>query len=247
MNFDYSNLEVTIRDDVPEAHRKVWKMIATPGNWWRGEDRVAIAAETRQAMHCECCAVGKKALSPNAVQSEHSAATNLPAPAIDAIHRIVTDASRLSESWLKGLEAKGLTDGHYVELLGIVVGVISIDAFHRAMGLPLEPLPAPEPGEPSGVRPNGLDDMGAWVPMIPPDRLEDSEQDLYGGAKQTGNVIAAMSLVPDSVRILNTLGGAHYLQSAQVANPRSNGGRAISRPQIELIAGRVSSLSDCFY
>jgi len=60
-------------------------------------------------------------------------------------------------------------------------------------------------------------------------------------------VIAAMSLVPDSVRMLKILSGVHYLDIPDVANPGANGGRSITRPQIELIAGRVSSLSDCFY
>ena len=72
------------------------------------------------------------------------------APAIDAIHRLATDAARLSKSWLDDLYRQGLSDGHYIELLGIVVAVISIDGFHRAMGMPLEPLPEPVAGEPDG-------------------------------------------------------------------------------------------------
>ena len=71
--------------------------------------------------------------------------------------------------------------------------------------------------------------------------------DLYGGAPEMGNVIKAMSLVPDSVRLLTILGEQHYMAPKDVADPTSNSGRAISRPQIELLAGRVSSLSDCFY
>ena len=44
----------------------------------------------------------------------------------------------------------GLTDGHYVEIVGIVVSLSSVDAFCRAMGLPLPPLPEPAAGESSG-------------------------------------------------------------------------------------------------
>lgn len=89
--------------------------------------------------------------------------------------------------------------------------------------------------------------MGAWVDMVAPDKLTEPEADLYGGRPQTGNVIAVMSLVPDSVRMLKILSGTQYLQDIDVANPATNGGRAISRAQMELLAGRVSSLSDCFY
>ena len=56
-----------------------------------------------------------------------------------------------------------------------------------------------------------------------------------------------MSLVPDSVRLLTTLASVQYLQPGDVINPSMNGGRKISRAQMELLAGRVSSLSACFY
>ena len=56
-----------------------------------------------------------------------------------------------------------------------------------------------------------------------------------------------MSLVPDAVRMLKILSAVQYLEMQQVANPAINGGRELSRSQIELLAGRVSSLSDCFY
>lgn len=243
-HFDYSD---TIRSDMPAAYRAVWQMIAGPGNWWTGEDRVAIAAETRQARDCSLCEERKSALSPFSVKGEHTTVTNLPVPAIDAIHRIVTDPSRLTESWLRDSYTQGMTDGRYIELLGIVVAVISIDGFHRAMGLPLEPLPDPLPGKSSGYRPEGATDMGAWVDMVPPEAVAEGEADLYEGRKQTGNVIAAMSLVPDSVRMLKMLSAVQYLQMHEVTNPAANGGRDLTRSQIELIAGRVSSLSDCFY
>lgn len=89
--------------------------------------------------------------------------------------------------------------------------------------------------------------MGAWVKMIPPAKIQPPENDLYDGRKQTGNVIAAMSLVPNSVRMLKTLSSVQYLEMQDVANPIADGGGQLSRPQIELLAGRVSSLSDCFY
>ena len=86
--------------------------------------------------------------------------TNLPGPAVDAIHRIVTDASRLTETWLAALYTKGMSDGGYIELLGIVVAVISIDGFHRALGMPPEPLPEPVAGEPSGLTPRRVGRTG---------------------------------------------------------------------------------------
>ncbi len=133
-----------------------------------------------------------------------------------------------------------------MELLGIVVAVISIDAFHRALGLPLETLPEAISGDASGYRPEGVKDSGAWVPTIQPEDAGPRESDLYPGGR-TGNVISAMSLVPDAVRMLITLSDAHYIPMSSVPVPGDNGGRALARSQIELIAGRVSSISECFY
>jgi len=237
-----------VRADLPEAYRKAWEIVAAPGNWWTAQQRIAIAEEFRNARTCAYCAERKQALSPYAVQGEHEACTDLPVAAVDAVHRITTDANRLTAAYLSELDGEGVTDGHYVELLGVVVALISIDDFHRALGLELESLPLPSANEaPTQYRPPGAAAHGAWVPMVQPADLSDSEADLYDGAPQTGNVIAAMSLVPDSVRLLKTVSQAQYLAAKDVANPHTNGGRAITRMQMELLAGRVSAINECFY
>ena len=60
-----------------------------------------------------------------------------------------------------------------------------------------------------------------------------------------GNVIRAMSLVPDAVRDLVLLSNVHYVPSDKMMEFTPV--RAISREQIELLAGRVSAINDCFY
>jgi hypothetical protein len=245
--FEYAQ-SVGVREDLPDAYRKVWEIIAAPGNWWTAQQRIAIAEEFRNARTCGFCAARKRALSPYAVEGEHDSTTELPSAAVDAIHRITTDANRLTASYLAELDAQGVSDGHYVELLGIVVALISIDDFHRALGLDQESLPPPGANEaPSQYRPAGAAEHGAWVPMVKPEDVTEAEADLYDGAPQTGNVIAAMSLVPDSVRLLKTISNVQYLPAVDVANPHANGGRAITRMQMELLAGRVSAINECFY
>jgi hypothetical protein len=85
----------------------------------------------------------------------------------------------------------------------------------------------------------------AWVPIIPVERATGAEADLYGG-QTVGNVIRAMSLVPDEVRTLYDLSTAHYLPMGQVRDPSTAAG-TLNRMQMELIAGRVSALRQCFY
>jgi hypothetical protein len=126
----------------------------------------------------------------------------------------------------------------------VVVTVLCIDSFHRALGFELEPLPEPLAGEPSRHMPANLETETAWLPLIDQPAGEDS--DLWQGRRMT-NIIRALSLVPDAVRLLGTLSNAQYLKTADIPNPNANGGRVLDRAQIEFIAARVSALSDCFY
>ena len=81
--------------------------------------------------------------------------------------------------------------------------------------------------------------------MVPNDNADTPEADLWP-ADRTGNVIRAMSLVPDEVRTLSDLSAVHYLANERVRDQAASQGR-LTRPQMELIAGKVSVLNDCFY
>jgi hypothetical protein len=253
MSFDYRDAPIEPRPDLAEAHRAAWRHVASPGTWWTGRERVLIAAETRLARDCALCADRKAALSPYGIEGDHASAGELPRAAIEAAHRLTTDPGRLKREWVEELTGEGATDAQgritmeqYVELIGVVTQVVSVDWFHIAMGLELEDLPNPEAGEPTRVRPPGARPEQAWVPMIQPANLDPANEDLYGPKKRTGNVIRAMSLVPEEVRQLQALSGAQYLSLDQMMQLGTNF-RAISRAQIELVAGRISALNECFY
>ncbi len=246
MPFDYGGSPYPIPDRIPKAHRAAWSHLAEPGMWWSGAERVAIAEETRNAEDCALCAERREALSAPSVVGEHDSSTALPPAAIEAVHKIVTDPGRLSKPWLEGLLADGLTDAAYVEIVGVLTTVLSVDDLHRGLGLDLEPLPASVGGEPERRRPAGATDEGAWVHTVPASALDAADADLYGGAPQAANVIRALSLVPPAVRMLGVLHGAHYLSYAEMRMMTSLD-RSLSRPQLELVAARVSAVNECFY
>ena len=237
---------------VPEyktaAHRAAWDYLAEPGSWWTAAERIAIARASRAALACPLCAERKAALSPLAVTGSHAGASGqLAGDIVDAIHRITTDPARLTRDLVESLVDDTFTHGHYVEMVSIIVTLISIDTFHRALGLPLEELPSPRAGKPDRYRPPGAAVDVAWVPMLYPERLTEAEADIYFGAGAIGHVIRAMSLVPEAVRQLNALSEAHYLPTPEVMDMSSTGRLTLTRPQIELIAARTSALNDCFY
>jgi alkylhydroperoxidase family enzyme len=242
MSFGYEASPDPIRSDLADAHRRVWEHIAAPGTWLTGAERVAVADETRRARGCALCRERKEAHSPFSVEGEHDHAGVLAAPMVDQIHRVTTDAARLTESWYRSLLEQGLTADAYVEALGVAVVVISVDRFHHALGLPLEPLPRPTPGEPTRVRPEDVVEGEAWVPMRESRRVS-AELGLPAG--QAPFVLRALSLVPAEVRAWNDLSEAQYLGLDDMRSFERV--RAIDRSQIELVAGRVSALNECFY
>ena len=242
---DYSNASVPVRADIGETHTRYWQRLARAGSWWSGAERIAIAGETRQATDCRLCLRRKESLSPYATDGEHDRVSDLPEAAGDVIHRIVTDASRLTAAWYESALEKGLSEGQYIEIVGTVVSVVSIDSFCRGLGVPRHPLPEPVDGAPDGYRPESATIEEAWVPVVPEHNADTPEADLWP-AGATGNVVRAMSLVPEEVRTLKDLSAAHYLPMRDVRNPAASRG-ALNRSQIELIAGRVSALNECFY
>ena len=241
---DYSAAQLPVRADFAAAHARFWERLARPGSWWTAAERVAIAREVRAASSCPLCAERKAALSPNAIAGTHTSVTDLPSGAIEAIHRIRTDPGRLTRSWFD-VVLETISVGQYVELLGTLVALVSIDSFCRGIGVPPNDLPEPQPGEPSGYQPASAVMEDAWVPMIPDDGNHGAEADLWPTG-QTGNVIRAMSLVPDEVRTLGDLSAAHYLPNVLVRDPDAHPPN-LSRAQTELIAARVSALNQCFY
>ncbi len=241
----YEHVSYPVRKGFAESHQRFWERLAASGTWWTGAERVAIAREARAARHCPSCKERKAAVSPHSVSSSHATATDLPPAALEVIHSVMNDAGRLTRKWYEARLADGLSVGQYVEIVGTVAALVSIDQFCRGIGVREHLLPAPLPGEPSRYRPASAGPDQAWVPMVPADNAGTPEADLWP-AGRTGNVIRAMSLVPDEVRTLSDLSAVHYLPNARVRDPSASQGSLI-RPQMELVAGRVSVLNDCFY
>lgn len=228
-----------------------------PGTWWSGVERLAIATEARAAVDCALCRERKSAISPYAVEGHHDAGSELAPVVIDAIHRIRTDPGRLSRRWFDDVLAAGVSDTELVELIGVVVSVVGLDTFSRALGEPTAALPDPRAGEPSRRRPVSAKPGEAWVAMI---AAEDGSQaasqaategaadevaGLYGTGMFVPNIRRALSLVPDAARTLGDFIGAHYMPVDEMLDIAR--GRAIDRRQMELVAARVSALNGCFY
>jgi hypothetical protein len=244
--YQYDSSPYPIRAGLAVAYQNYWQALARPGTWFSGAQRVAIAAEVRNALDCPLCVERKAALSPYSVQGEHRSGTVLDARLVDAAHRVITDQSRITQAYIDDNAANGLSEEQYVELLGIAVTVFSIDEFNRALGLSREPLPEPQAGERDYYRPGQAEHGTGFVAMIPAGGATGSEADLWQQGR-TANVLRALTLVPNALREWMAVAAEQYLSIKGMTQFSTFPGRALNRMQIELVAGRVSSYNECFY
>jgi hypothetical protein len=120
-----------------------------------------------------------------------------------------------------------------------------MDTFTRALGLPERALPAPLAGEPTRYCPPGAKKQAAWLPLVePPDAVE-ADGPMYPSPK-AGYIYRGLSLVPQSLRDYWALANCHYIPS-QYIYQFDKSIRAITRPQMEIMAARVSALHQCAY
>jgi hypothetical protein len=95
-------------------------------------------------------------------------------------------------------------------------------------------LPPPLPGLRSGrLAAQIVDARLNWVPVAAP-------------ADAVASVVQALSALPDEWANLWQLSEAQYMGDRQMDDPQWNRG-TLSRPQMELVAARLSLLRECFF
>lgn len=204
--------------------------LVRPGDWLTGAQRRAAVLEARDARTNELDQQRRDALSPNAVAGSHAATHELPAEAVEVIHRIASDPGRLTQTWANEMIA-ALGETTYTELVGIAACTAVLDMFAWAMTGEDHQLGEVVDGAPAKVRPADVGEVGAWV------------------AQSTGtgmaNVSRSLSLVPETNHAWVTLVQALYSRGPEFLDLSWE--RALSRPQVELVAARTTAELECFY
>jgi hypothetical protein len=226
--------ELPIRDRVVAANDDAWRAISGAGAFWTGEERLAIVAETRQALNCSLCAARREALSPFNVEGDHEHLDALPAAAVDVIHRMRTDAGRLTRAWFDTIVPDQLSVEAYVDLVSVVATSVILDSYAQTMALGLPGLPPAEPGRPTGKTSDEVVSGVAWVPIMAVDQTTGEK-----GLPDAPNIVRSMARVPSAMMLFFSAFRPHYtIYDFEVS---------LARPQMELIAARVSALNQCFY
>ena len=165
--------------------------------------------------------------------------------------KVVNDLSVLpkdfDESSYQRAIKGGLTEEEFVEIVGIVARIVDLDVFARGIGVPLKPLPEAQSGEPSRERPETATQEQAWVPTVPnlPEGGEIAKA-LYGEMPKP-YIVRGLSLVPDEMKKHIELEQAQYMPLKHVRDFDYQHHDGLTRVQVEVVAGRVSAINQCFY
>jgi len=236
----YEDSAYPVRPDLAAAHASQLDKLGAPGTWGTGAQRLAIAAEARQAGY-EAGVLEEPADGGAAAEIE------LPEVARRVVRRLAVSPKDVDQASYDEALNGGLSDAEYVEIVGVVSRITDMDVFARGIGVALRPLPAAQPGEPSRERPAEAVTELAWAPTIPngPEG-GDLGAALYGG-KPKPYILRALSLVPDELRAHIEMEGIQYTQLDRIFEFDYQHHEGLTRPQVEVVAGRVSALNECFF
>jgi hypothetical protein len=235
----YEDSKYPVRDDVAAIHAQQFEQLASPGSWGTAVQRNAIVNEAREAGYQ--AGVLEKPDDPG-TKSE----VELSEVARRVVHRLAVSPKDMDQNFYDEAIADGLSDAEYVEIVGLIARFTCFDVFARGIDIPLRPLPAPRPGQPSRDRPATAVLEKAWVPTIPagPDGGEFGLA-LFGPWQPY--IMRGVSLVPDEYRSHHDLEEIQYMPSAHFMEFDYQHHKGLTRPQAETVASRVSALNECFY
>ena len=191
--------------------------IASPGSFFTGAERVAVALIARAARH------GND--RPN---------TMLSPVVVETVETFAVDAHTITAEWVDEREAAGIPREAYVELLAITCFAVVLDTFEFAVGAlgageGLRALPDPLTGDPTGAIDDTAAIEGGWVPTVGP------------AWPPTG-----FSAIPAEHRMMHTLHRELYISVPKMGDldlVRDG----LARDQMELVAARTSLVNDCFF
>ena len=142
-------MTLTVRDDLAEAHRLAWEHVAGRGTWWTGPQRVELADTILTALFEPEPLPPWVGFSADGRLGESNEA---PAAAHDFVYRLARHAGTITADIARSV-ADEVGDLPYVELCALVSTVAAVAHFRRNAGLPIPPLPAPEPAFPPASNP----------------------------------------------------------------------------------------------
>ena len=209
--FEFNGSPVPVRHDLKDAYGMIWSHLAGPGPTITGNQRVGIASYVRAAR-----------------SGDTPAWVDLPPSVLNLAARLFSDPATVDVSTVR--TAADTTDyPMVVEVMSIVSMLSAVDGAHRGLTADLEPLPTPEPGEPTGIIAKGMKQRRTHVPM------------------PSGAINVAFDLLPDVGRVFQNSFGPQYMTGPEMVHDDFERNPGLNRAQMEIISSRTSMHNRCFY
>lgn len=146
----------------------------------------------------------------------------------EAAHWLAVDAEGLRPEIIADFEARGLDRLRYLEIVGVVGRLSSLDFYARGLGASELALPEPSTEPPTGNIDPAAELTNMWVPTI-------------------GQSFAPLVLdaLPDEGVSLRDMSDAMYVDMSVIGDGAY--ADSLTKAQIEYLAARASYLNECFY
>jgi hypothetical protein len=143
------DLESHLDGSTVDTIERTWQHIAAPGSFYKGGERVEVAAIARARL-----------------RSGERPATSLTPTVVDTIEKFAVDAHTITGGWVAERERSGISGPAYVELLSVTSFTVVLDTFAFGVGVDPHPLPTPVPGDSTGEVDERAEVQGGWIPTV---------------------------------------------------------------------------------
>lgn len=237
----YSDTNFPVPASVEALHEDELLSFARAGTWGTAKQRTAVAAAARKAR----VDAGVQESVGDEAPAEFS---ELPESVLRLAREVALGGIGIDLKFCQQVQADGLSEGAYVEVVGLVARLSHLDVFARGIGVPSRMLTEPvEDKAPSMQRPSVAKNEGFFTASIPSaPEGGDLAIEIFG-SEPAPNIVRSLSLVPDEARRLNKVINEEYFSAETIFNLTHSSLKAISRPQMELVAAKISALNQCFY
>ena len=236
----YADARYPVSPTIAALHADEIQSYARRGTWGTAAQRTAIAATARIAQ----CEQGLQ----ESVDAEKLAAATLPDAAVQLARAVAVDSHHIDRRFCRDIQAQGVSEGAYVEIVTLVSRLSNMDVFARGLGLPPRKLLEPADATlPSFERPAEAVDEGFFTASVPSAPQGGALAESLYGKEPAGNIFRAVSLVPDEARRVMSLISQQYFKAEHLLDFYATSDHALSRAQIELVATKVSEHNQCFY
>lgn len=226
---------------IDALHSDEIQSFARPGTWGSASQRTAVGATVRK--------IRVEAGLQESSGDEHLAdIVELPAPVLRLVRETAFGGIAVDREFCKQVQADGVTEGAYVEIVALASRIVNLDVFARGLGVPSRSLATPaEDKTPSCKRPEEATDEGFFTASIPNLPAGGATAKMLYGKIPAANVFRAVTLVPDEGKRVIDLIGQQYFPAAKLMDFRADNGHALSRAQVEIVATKISEHNKCFY